>query len=389
MQYIDLSGFDWREHRKFFEEPLKGALAVLSSGVDGSELRACLTIDGRKISNALYGKAARRYFRVFYKASKNHGIALGNVSDLMRLIAEDEAFRQQVGYRSLKASIPKYRPKQRRLLLDECLKLLGRLFSYSMFYHGRGWRLDGRNLVSLTLRNNRVSWDAWTFIRRVQDGCNVLYCPYCNSETIYAVEGVATTSGRIESSLDHFFPRNRYPYLGVSLYNLVPACARCNSGGKSSIDSADITVTPTAVVVTPALIHPYLESFHSTVRFEYDNLTIRLLSGCGRKEDVQIKAVPISVPRCVAAKKTISEFGLVELYTSCYWREFADLPAKMILQKTCSVLALKSFLEASPGFDEKLFNRLLTGVPSGAGSINAERLLKVKLDLLEQLSAQI
>lgn len=60
-------------------------------------------------------------------------------------------------------------------------------------------------------------------------------CPYCNAFEIelYRKKGEDHVTGQ----LDHFHPKEYYPYLAMSKYNLVPSCSRCNGeGGKHNRD---------------------------------------------------------------------------------------------------------------------------------------------------------
>lgn len=63
----------------------------------------------------------------------------------------------------------------------------------------------------------------------------VTVCPYCNRSYIFTVKKDAR-NGKARPQYDHFFPKSKYPYLAVSMYNLIPSCAVCN-GGKSNVDS--------------------------------------------------------------------------------------------------------------------------------------------------------
>lgn len=63
----------------------------------------------------------------------------------------------------------------------------------------------------------------------------VTVCPYCNRSYIFTVKKDAR-NGKVRPQYDHFFPKSIYPYLAVSMYNLIPSCAVCNSG-KSDKDS--------------------------------------------------------------------------------------------------------------------------------------------------------
>lgn len=67
-------------------------------------------------------------------------------------------------------------------------------------------------------------------------------CPYCNRAYIQSV----SKRGVVRPQIDHFFPKDKYPYLGVSFYNLIPSCSVCNGttvkGNKDSY--SDNLVSP-------------------------------------------------------------------------------------------------------------------------------------------------
>lgn len=69
-------------------------------------------------------------------------------------------------------------------------------------------------------------------------GINV--CPYCNRGF---VANVVTKKGSVRGQLDHFYPKEKYPYLAVSRYNLVPSCSYCNSSvGKGNKDPKNVGI---------------------------------------------------------------------------------------------------------------------------------------------------
>jgi len=65
-------------------------------------------------------------------------------------------------------------------------------------------------------------WNAYKF----QKGLEVIICPYCNSQFTFNYQ---SSKGRSRATLDHFFDKDTYPFLAISLYNLVPSCKVCNS----------------------------------------------------------------------------------------------------------------------------------------------------------------
>ena len=60
-------------------------------------------------------------------------------------------------------------------------------------------------------------------------------CPYCNRVFVECIEG---QQREVKGQLDHFYPKEKYPYLAISKYNLVPSCSYCNGvSGKHNKDS--------------------------------------------------------------------------------------------------------------------------------------------------------
>ena len=61
-----------------------------------------------------------------------------------------------------------------------------------------------------------------------EDNVEVHTCYFCNIEFIYKFK---TSDGKFKNgfTLDHYIDKGKYPYLGLSLYNLIPSCYTCNS----------------------------------------------------------------------------------------------------------------------------------------------------------------
>lgn len=101
----------------------------------------------------------------------------------------------------------------------------------------------------------------------------ILVCPYCNRNYI----NVRDT--KMGGQLDHFYSRSSYPFLAISLYNLVPSCSVCNNIKRA----VDLNISPFEMV------NPF-----NDVKFEYffkSETEIDLLIKCGneyRKQDIAI-----------------------------------------------------------------------------------------------------
>lgn len=79
---------------------------------------------------------------------------------------------------------------------------------------------------------------------------DVRVCPYCNRQYT-----VSLKKHKVRPQFDHYFPMSEYPYLALSLFNLVPSCSICNLA-KSSLDT-----------VNEPILYPYEEEFGEDIIF--------------------------------------------------------------------------------------------------------------------------
>ena len=60
-----------------------------------------------------------------------------------------------------------------------------------------------------------------------EENLNISTCYYCNIDFVNTYN---TKGGKKNKfTLDHFYDKATYPYLALSLYNLIPSCYTCNS----------------------------------------------------------------------------------------------------------------------------------------------------------------
>ncbi len=97
-------------------------------------------------------------------------------------------------------------------------------------------------------------------LNRIAVMINVKTCLYCNQQYTVVVGrkprkdgGISLSGSRAYLQFDHFFEKSDYPFLSMSLYNLIPSCAVCNQ--KKSR-------TP-----YPLSLHPYLCDYSSSLTF--------------------------------------------------------------------------------------------------------------------------
>ena len=53
-------------------------------------------------------------------------------------------------------------------------------------------------------------------------------CPYCNENASYSFYYKSANKYRRTFDWDHIIPKDKYPFLAISFYNLIPACKVCN-----------------------------------------------------------------------------------------------------------------------------------------------------------------
>lgn len=113
----------------------------------------------------------------------------------------------------------------------------------------------------------------------------VKICPYCNRSFIYTTPKKGT-----RPQYDHYYPKSKYPYLALSLYNLIPCCPICNNAKKAE-DTFE----------NESLLYPFEEEYGYDNFFEIetedelcylglsDNFNLKIKSKESVKEDLKQK----------------------------------------------------------------------------------------------------
>lgn len=72
---------------------------------------------------------------------------------------------------------------------------------------------------------------------------DISICPYCYRSYIGVIE---EEDGKraITPDLDHFYPKSKYPFLAVTLSNLIPSCLFCNQRAKNATDFYKTSIYP-------------------------------------------------------------------------------------------------------------------------------------------------
>lgn len=123
---------------------------------------------------------------------------------------------------------------------------------------------------------------------------NIKSCPFCNNNYIYFYKERSRTFNTI-ATLEHYYPKAKYPHLSLSFYNLIPSCYICNSKFKGSDKK-----------YMGKIHHPYRDDFDENTDFK-----ISINSSVIKKDaDINIK-LKSNDKKC---KKSIERFQLDKIY---------------------------------------------------------------------------
>jgi len=86
---------------------------------------------------------------------------------------------------------------------------------------------------------------------------NIKTCLFCNCQFATVIEP-DNKKEKINFQFDHFYPKSKYPYLSMSIFNLVPICPYCNQ-------------TKSNKEIEKIIENPYLNNFDNFSQFKLDN----------------------------------------------------------------------------------------------------------------------
>lgn len=118
-------------------------------------------------------------------------------------------------------------------------------------------------------------------------------CPFCNNNYVYFYEQGAKKYNTL-ATLEHYYPKARYPHLSLSFYNLIPSCSTCNSKFKGKEEHVG------------KILHPYYEDFDDQAEFSIS------IDSFGIEKGVELEVnLKTSNSRC---ETSIERFHLDKIY---------------------------------------------------------------------------
>ena len=104
------------------------------------------------------------------------------------------------------------------------------------------------NFVFCFEKINGKEKEAYKFVRTI----GAKACPYCNRNYVQVIEETKGNKYHIRPALDHFKNKSDYPFLALSMRNLVQSCSYCNARKGKTDD---------------VLLYPYKEGVGDTFKF--------------------------------------------------------------------------------------------------------------------------
>lgn len=140
-------------------------------------------------------------------------------------------------------------------------------------------------------------------------------CPYC--QRAYVTNFQDNEVENTTADLDHFYPKAKYPYLALSLYNFVPSCKFCNSTGRKG--DTDTYKYPH--------IYPYTDSMKKDIKFtiKIDSAVQNLFVENKNLEiDINVNN-SLSADKKEKIKNSLKTFKLREVYKNSHSKYVGDL----------------------------------------------------------------
>lgn len=205
-------------------------------------------------------------------------------------------------------------------------------------------------------KKKSLNWNRQLFLVKL----DVKTCPYCNRQYITSYKDKTMKN---QGDLDHFYPKSRYPWLSLSLYNFVPSCTTCNK---------------LKLAFTTPILHPFSDYDEEKIKFSLNYSNYEELVGLNM--DFSISVNPLNEDDKLA-QNSIVMFKLNEIY-DVHKNSVKDILYKISIYNSSQI---DEILENYPNLfiNKKDFFKLCFGSSIFDEDLSSEPLLKLKRDLLK------
>lgn len=160
---------------------------------------------------------------------------------------------------------------------------------------------------------------------------NVNVCPYCNRNfinPIYKKERLGDDNQKWSPDIEHFYPKSIYPFLSLSISNLLPSCTFCNQI-KSNYDTYETCKSP-------------YEMYDEDISFKFLPL------------DNQKRLISVE---CKNDKKNVELFNLDDLYHDVHSKYVNDIFLHINKHPMENRKYLKKFFSLSLDSQDKIYKK--------------------------------
>lgn len=315
------------------------------------------------IENSFKPNRLNKIYQDVFEPLKSYGIEIYNGNDIKKyFLIKPDTIKQVIckidknsKYKALLANVKKYKDlnkiskeKYKKKNPDsDVLKFINLQKKYDNFYK------------AFTEYKNRTY--CYNIIKKLE----IRACPYCNLNYIDAVIGTDEKT-KVRHHFDHFYPISRYPFLGLSFFNLIPSCYECNSGLKGEQTHENLP-------------HPYIDDFSDTKIFK---ITV---SGEGELsdyfKDLESFDIEIETEQNKKIEQINTTFALQDRYK--YRKEEAReiIARKAIFTTKEMKKEIEHILELKE-LDEGFYNQIVFGNYIKMHDINKRPLAKLTQDMI-------
>ncbi len=184
----------------------------------------------------------------------------------------------------------------------------------------------------------------------------------------------------IDWEFDHFYPKSKYPYLAISVYNLIPVCSICNQRLKRDLSYPK-----------KWYLHPFFDDFHEIAHFEFDFTSLDFLSS-HKPDDIKVslhKNKGINESYYTRAEYYCDFFALRDIDPDNNKKGRISLSHSDYLYEIYFkfLVYTKDFLlelQNKWGISDEDIKRLIFGNYTSPDEINKRPLAKVTIDMISQ-----
>ena len=192
-------------------------------------------------------------------------------------------------------------------------------------------------------------------------------CPYCNRQFITMFDD--NGQSKATADIDHFYCKDIYPFLALSLYNFIPSCQICNSRFKLAKDFYKVPH-----------INPYRRGFLDDCIFQ-----IKSLDGLINEENLQYGLINSTGDEAI--NNSVNTFHLNEVYQS--HKEYVkELVRKSKIYNESQLTEyLRNFQELFKSQEELI--ELLYGSYFDLEKLSLRPLSKLTRDILKDIGVEL